>query len=123
MLCLPGFTPVAKLAQATGDSEGCVVSSFANVPCSDSRLRFGSLPSSIHLRASVGSIPSKPSTNTRCLARRTGLPEEELQAVSSWRRRPGAEPQPTAERGGARSGGDVRGGFQGGSRTPIVGDA
>ena len=67
MLCLPGFTPVAKLAQATGDSEGCVVSSFANVPCSESRFRFGSLPSSIHLRASVGSIPSKPRTNDALL--------------------------------------------------------
>src|SRR6185503_12615870 len=54
MLCLPGFTPVAKLAQATGDSDGCVVSSLAKVPCSESRFRFGSLPSSIHLRARVG---------------------------------------------------------------------
>src|SRR5438876_11269730 len=77
MLCLPGLTPVAKLAQATGDSDGCVVSSFANVPCSDSRLRFGSLPSSIHLRARVGSMPSKPRTNTRCFARRRGLPEDD----------------------------------------------
>ena len=76
MLCLPGLTPVAKLAQATGDSEGCVVSSFANVPCSDRRLRLGSLPSSIHLRARVGSIPSKPSTKTRWRARRTGLPDD-----------------------------------------------
>ena len=32
MLCLPGFTPVAKLDQATGDSDGCVVSSLAKVP-------------------------------------------------------------------------------------------
>jgi hypothetical protein len=75
MLCLPGFTPVAKLAQATGDSEGWVVSSFAKVPVSDSFFRLGSLPSSMNLRASVGSMPSKPMTNTRCLARRTGLPE------------------------------------------------
>src|SRR6185295_10077551 len=76
MLCLPGFTPVAKLAQATGDSDGCVVSSLAKVPVSESFLRLGSLPSSMNLRASVGSMPSKPITNTCCLARRVGLPSD-----------------------------------------------
>src|SRR6266852_1048122 len=74
MLCLPGLTPVAKLDQATGDSEGCVVSSFRNVPESASCLRFGSLPSSMYCLESVGSIPSKPITNTFCLARRGGCP-------------------------------------------------
>ena len=76
MLCLPGFTPVAKLDHATGDSDGCVVSSFAKVPVSESRFRFGSLPSSMYWRASVGSIPSKPRTKTRWPARRSGLPPE-----------------------------------------------
>src|SRR5258706_10942297 len=74
MLCFPGFTPVAKLDQAVGDSEGWVDASTENVPVSASRLRFGSLPSSIHLFARVGSIPSKPITKTRCLVRRSGLP-------------------------------------------------
>ena len=84
MLCLPGFTPVAKLAQATGDSDGCVVSSFANVPVSASRFRLGSLPSSMNLRASVGSMPSKPMTKTFCVRLRTGLPDElRLQAIET----------------------------------------
>ena len=74
MLCLPGLTPVAKLDQAVGDSEGCVEPSFAKTPSSASAFRFGSLPSSIHFRASVGSIPSKPMTKTRCFERRRGLP-------------------------------------------------
>ena len=74
MLCLPGLTPVAKLDQAVGDSEGCVEPSRAKTPSSASAFRFGSLPSSMHFRASVGSIPSKPMTNTRCFARRRGLP-------------------------------------------------
>src|SRR5262245_12225038 len=75
MLCLPGFTPVAKLDQATGDSDGWVVSSFLKVPASASFLRFGSLPSSMYFRESVGSIPSKPITNTLRCARRAALPD------------------------------------------------
>ena len=83
-MCLPGFTPVAKLAQATGDSDGCVVSSFVNVPDSASFFRFGSLPSSMNLRTSVGSMPSKPMMATRSFARRSGLPGGPLeQAVPS----------------------------------------
>ena len=74
MLCLPGLTPVAKLDHAVGDSEGCVEPSFAKTPSSASAFRFGSFPSSMYLRDSVGSIPSKPITNTRCFARRSGLP-------------------------------------------------
>ncbi len=74
MLCLPGLTPVAKLDHAVGDSEGCVEPSLAKTPSSASAFRFGSLPSSMYLRDSVGSMPSKPITNTRCLARRSGLP-------------------------------------------------
>ena len=74
MLCLPGLTPVAKLDQAVGDSEGWVEPSRAKVPSSASAFRFGSLPSSIHFRARVGSIPSKPMTKTRCFVRRRGLP-------------------------------------------------
>ena len=65
MLCLPGFTPVAKLDQAVGDSEGWVEARTENVPVSARRFRLGSLPSSIHFRARVGSIPSKPITKTR----------------------------------------------------------
>src|SRR5262245_57661314 len=89
MLCLPGFTPVAKLAQATGDSDGCVVSSLENVPESASFLRLGSLPSSMNLRASVGSMPSKPMMTTRSLVRRTGLPggpEEQAEPSASAHR-------------------------------------
>src|SRR5687767_12214088 len=74
MLCLPGLTPVAKLAQATGDSDGCVVSSFENTPESASFFRFGSFPSSMYFRTSVGSMPSKPMMATRSFARRSGLP-------------------------------------------------
>ena len=74
MLCLPGFTPVAKLDHAVGDSDGCVEPSRAKTPSSARAFRFGSLPSSIHFRARVGSIPSKPMTKTRCFERRRGLP-------------------------------------------------
>jgi hypothetical protein len=38
------------------------------------------------LAGEVGSMPSKPSTKTRCLARRTGLPEEEEPAAAQVRR-------------------------------------
>ena len=74
MLCLPGLTPVAKLAQATGDSDGCVVSSFEKVPESASFFRLGSFPSSMNFRTSVGSMPSKPMMATRSFARRSGFP-------------------------------------------------
>ena len=43
MLCLPGFTPVAKLDQAMGDSEGWVEPRVRKIPVSASRLRFGQL--------------------------------------------------------------------------------
>src|SRR5258706_14831018 len=85
MLCFPGFTPVAKLDQAVGDSEGWVDASTENVPVSASRLRFGSLPSSIHLFARVGSIPSKPITKTRSLVRRSGLPGGRVEQQSRGR--------------------------------------
>src|SRR5207247_8888275 len=62
------------LDQAVGDSEGWVEARTENVPVSARRFRLGSLPSSIHFRARVGSIPSKPITKTRCLVRRSGLP-------------------------------------------------
>src|SRR6266851_4618078 len=74
MLCLPGFTPVAKLDQAVGDSEGWVEARTVNVPVSARCFRLGSLPSSIHFLARVGSIPSKPITKTRCRVRRRALP-------------------------------------------------
>src|SRR5262245_21914279 len=84
MLCLPGLTPVAKLDQAVGDSEGWVEPSVANVPASARRFRFGSLPSSMNRRASVGSMPSKPITTTRCLERRAGFPAgDDVHAVST----------------------------------------
>src|SRR5580700_2463768 len=43
MLCRAGFTPVAKVDQATGDSAGKVVRNRLNPPCCRSRARFGSL--------------------------------------------------------------------------------
>src|ERR1700730_15493135 len=73
MLCFPGLTPVAKLDHAVGDSDGCVDPSVLNVPSAASRFRLGNFPASIHLRARVGSRPSKPMTNTRCSERRTGF--------------------------------------------------
>src|ERR1700730_12652044 len=73
MLCLPGLTPVAKLDHAVGDSEGCVDPRVLNVPSAASRFRLGSFPASSHLRASHGSMPSKPMTNTRCSERRAGF--------------------------------------------------
>ena len=74
MLCLPGLTPVAKLDHAVGDSEGWVEPSREKTPSPASALRFGSLPSSMKRRASVGSMPSKPITKTRCFVLRSGLP-------------------------------------------------
>src|SRR5215471_13366252 len=74
MLCLPGLTPVAKLDHAVGDSDGWVEPSREKTPSSASALRFGSLPSSMKRFDSVGSMPSKPITKTRCLVRRSGLP-------------------------------------------------
>src|SRR5262245_6372034 len=73
MLCLPGFTPVAKLDQAVGDSEGCEDCSGEKPPCSDSFLRFGSLPSSMNVRRSVGSMPWKPMMKALPGALRAGL--------------------------------------------------
>src|SRR5262245_7430076 len=73
MLCLPGFAPVAKLDHAVGDSEGCEDCRGAKLPCSARRFRFGSLPSSMNLRARVGSMPSKPMTKTLPGALRVGL--------------------------------------------------
>src|SRR5260221_10475398 len=93
MLCLPGLTPVAKLDQAVGDSEGWVEASTENVPVSASRLRFGSLPSSIHLFARVGSIPSKPITKTCCLVRRSGLPGGCVEQQSTGRASAKARPR------------------------------
>ncbi len=87
MLCLPGFTPVAKLDQAVGDSEGCVEPSREKTPSPASAFRFGSLPSSMNFCASVGSMPSNPITNTRCLVRRSGLPPSgPLRQATSERR-------------------------------------
>src|SRR5215831_20882540 len=74
MLCLPGLTPVAKLDHAVGDSEGWVEPSREKTPSSASALRLGSLPSSMKRFDSVGSMPSKPITKTRCFVRRSGLP-------------------------------------------------
>ncbi len=78
MLCLPGLTPVAKLDQAVGDSEGWVEPRVAKVPSSASFLRWGSLPSSMYWRARVGSSPSKPITKTRWGVRRRALPSGAL---------------------------------------------
>src|SRR6266581_3969828 len=92
MLCLPGFTPVAKLDQAVGDSEGWVEARTENVPVSARRFRLGSLPSAIHVFARVGSIPSKPITKTRCLVRRSALPgraaEQSSRGTATARARP-----------------------------------
>src|SRR5688572_15985218 len=88
MLCRPGLTPVAKLDHAVGDSDGCVDPRVRNAPSSASFLRFGSLPSSIHLRASVGSSPSNPSTKTFSRARLTGdvVPLQKVAETAATRR-------------------------------------
>ena len=64
----PGFMPVAKVAHATGDSEGVVVPSAANVPSSASRARCGSSPASIRVATTSGSAPSNPRTSSRSSA-------------------------------------------------------
>ncbi len=46
MLCLPGFTPVWNVDQATGEIGGTVEPSGRKQPSSRSAARLGSLPSS-----------------------------------------------------------------------------
>ena len=74
MLCLPALTPVANDAHAVGDSGECVVPSGMNVPPVGEPLHVRQL-AFVHPLAGpdVGSMPSKPIANTRCVVRRTGL--------------------------------------------------
>src|ERR1035437_4017512 len=60
ILCLAGFTPVAKVDQATGDSGGQGGRRRRYDPCRFNRARFGILPSAIHFSVSSGSSPSRP---------------------------------------------------------------
>src|SRR5215470_10358100 len=60
MLCLAGFTPVAKVDQATGERAGKVVRRREYDPLSLSRARLGSLPSDMNFSVSLGSRPSRP---------------------------------------------------------------
>src|SRR5689334_4511189 len=62
---LDGSVPVVNVDQATGDIEGCDVSSARNTPRSASFSKFGSRPSRMNLVASPGSMPSMPTMTTR----------------------------------------------------------
>jgi hypothetical protein len=71
MLCLAGFTPVANVDHAPGESAGYVVRSRRYPPVSRSRARLGSLPSAIQRSVSIGSSPSNPmKISLRIFARR-----------------------------------------------------
>ena len=77
MLCRAGLTPVAKVDQATGDSDGNVVRRRWNDPCSRSLARLGSLPSAMKRSVRRGSRPSRPrkiSRLTRALRKPRFLP-------------------------------------------------
>ena len=65
MLCLPGFTPVMNVDQATGEIAGNVVRSLLKVPLSRNFARFGSRPSFINRSARSGSMPSNPKITAR----------------------------------------------------------
>ncbi len=77
MLCLAGWTPVANDDHATGDTDGNVVASGAQVPVAARRAKLGSLPAAISRSVSLGSCPSKPTMTRRrthgraCRRRRT----------------------------------------------------
>src|ERR1043166_2731204 len=73
MLCLAGFTPVAKVDHATGESAGKVVRSREYEPCSLSRARLGSLLSARNRSVSLGSGPSS-ARKVPFLARAGGNP-------------------------------------------------
>ncbi len=65
MLCLPGFTPVWNVDQATGEIGGTVEPSGRKQPWSRRAARLGSLPSSSIFSDSPWSIPSRPRITTR----------------------------------------------------------
>ena len=65
MLCLPGFTPVWNVDQATGESGGTVVPSGLKQPSLRSAARWGSLPSSSIVSVRPWSMPSSPRMTTR----------------------------------------------------------
>ena len=65
MLCLPGFTPVWNVDQATGEIGGTVVPSGLKQPWSRSAARWGSLPSSSIFSVRPWSMPSRPRITTR----------------------------------------------------------
>src|SRR5580698_6992132 len=71
MLCLAGFTPVAKVDHATGESAGNVVRSRRKLPWSLRRARLGSRPSARKRSVRLGSSPSRPrKISLRMCARR-----------------------------------------------------
>jgi len=55
MLCLPGFVPVMKDDQATGEIGGLVVFRGEKLPSSFRAFRLGSFPSAMNPSASSGS--------------------------------------------------------------------
>src|SRR6476659_414421 len=55
ILCLAGFTPVAKVDHATGERAGNVVRRRRYEPCSFKRPKLGSLPSAIKRSVNSGS--------------------------------------------------------------------
>ena len=75
MPCWPGFRPVAKVAQATGDSAGLVVASGLQPPVCASRARWGSSPAASQPPSSTGSIPSAPRTTTRPFGTLGSIPQ------------------------------------------------
>ena len=103
MLCLPGFTPVAKLAQAVGDSEGWVGAERPRT-CRSRPAASGSAacPRPSTCGARVGSMPSKPITKTRCLVRRSGLPGGCAEQESVERASPAAAASSRAHEKGIR---------------------
>src|SRR4051812_46570197 len=60
----PGFTPVAKVDQATGVCAGVVVAISLKPPRAVKRARFGSSPRASRRRTIFGSRPSRPSAIT-----------------------------------------------------------
>src|ERR1041385_2142564 len=65
MLCLPGFTPVAKDDHATGEIGGHVVVSREKVAFLRRAAKVGNSPRSIMRVATPGSRPSSPMITTR----------------------------------------------------------
>jgi hypothetical protein len=65
MPCCDGSVPVVNVDHATGDIDGCDVSSGRNTPLEANFSKFGMRPSRMNLVASPGSMPSMPMMMTR----------------------------------------------------------